>query len=403
MHRVVITGAGAIAAPGPDAPAIWSAMAAGTGAIGPVTNFPPDAITVAIAAQVQGFDPLRHFDEKRLASLDRVTQFALVAAREAVMQSQLQFSATVKERCAVVIGTGVGGELSRDEQSRRLYGEHKQRVHPLAIVRVMSSAPASQVSMEFGAQGPTFGVTSACASSNHALAQALMLVRSGAVDVAIAGGSEACLSVGLIKAWEALRVLADDTCRPFSAHRRGLVLGEGAGIFVLESADHAARRGATVLAELAGAGMTADAGDLVLPSPQGAASAMARALSDAGLRPEEIDYVNAHGTGTAANDVTESAALHQVFGAYAHQVAVSSTKAMHGHALGASGAIELIAVLGALRHGIVPPTINYLERDAACDLDYVPNVPRHREVRAALSNSFAFGGLNAVLALRRAP
>jgi nodulation protein E len=284
---------------------------------------------------------------------------------------------------------------------RRLYGEANPRVHPLTIVRAMSSAPASQVAMAFGLRGPSFGVSSACATSNHAIAQAFGLLRSGEADVAIAGGTEASITRGMVKAWEALRVLADDTCRPFSLGRRGLVLGEGAGVFVLETLEHAQRRGAAVLAELVGAGMTSDASDIVLPDAAGAARAMSGALRMAGLRPDEVDYINAHGTGTPANDSTEVRAIRLAFGDQADRLAVSSTKAMHGHALGAAGAIELIAVLGALRDNVVPPTINHVEPDPACDLNIVPNVAIERPVRAALSNSFAFGGLNAVLALKR--
>jgi nodulation protein E len=301
----------------------------------------------------------------------------------------------------VVIGTGIGGASTQDSMARRLYGEGNPRVHPMAIVRVMPNAPASQISLEMGLRGPVFAVASACASANHALGQALMLLQAGVVDVALAGGVEACITVGTVKAWEAMRVMADDTCRPFSKGRRGLVLGEGAGVFVLETLEHAQARGATILAEFAGAGMSADAADIVMPDAGGAARAMRAALAQAGLVPQDVGYINAHGTGTTANDRTETRAIHAVFGAHARQLAVSSTKSMHGHALGAGGAIELVAVIGALREGVLPPTINHLEADPECDLDVVPNVARERRVDAALSNSFAFGGLNAVLALRR--
>jgi nodulation protein E len=267
----------------------------------------------------------------------------------------------------------------------------------------MPSAPASQVSIEFGITGPTFGVTSACATSNHAFAQALALVRSGMADAALAGGTEACIALGTLRAWEAMRILADDTCRPFCKQRRGLVLGEGAGVLVLEELEHARARGATILAELAGAGMSADAGDIVLPSPTGAASAISAALKDAQLNPDDIDYINAHGTATPANDPTETKAIHMALGDAVRKVAVSSTKAVHGHALGASGALEIVAALGALREGVIPPTANFVDPDPDCDLDYVPNTAREAPVRAALSNAFAFGGLNAVVALKRAP
>ena len=338
---------------------------------------------------------------ERLILLDPVSQYALVAAREALAQSGLTFEEPLADRTAVVIGTGIGGATTQDQMARRLYGEGNPRVHPMAIVRVMPNAPASQISLEFGLRGPAFAVASACASANHALGQALLLLRSGSVEVAVAGGTEACITVGSVKAWEAMRVLADDTCRPFSRHRRGLVLGEGAGIFVLETLQHAQARGAVILAEFCGVGMSADASDIVMPDVGGAARAMRGALADGGLRPEDVGYINAHGTGTVANDPAETRAIRAVFGAHADALAVSSTKSMHGHALGAGGAIELVAVIGALREGVVPPTINYLEPDPECDLDVVPNVAQQRPVQAALSNSFAFGGLNAVVALRR--
>ncbi|HXR62087.1 MAG TPA: beta-ketoacyl-[acyl-carrier-protein] synthase family protein [Rudaea sp.] len=402
-RRVAITGMGVIGALGHDAGTTWSAMREGRSAIGPIVNMPTDLLVIRIAAEIRGYDPLQHFDSKRLILLDRVSQLALVAAREAVAQAGLEFRASgLGERTACIIGTGIGGENSHNEQSSRFYGDRNPRVHPLAIVRVMANAPACHVGMEFGLTGPSFAVVSACASANHAMGQAFEMVRSGKVDLAVTGGSEACITVPTIKAWEAMRVTADDTCRPFCKQRRGMVLGEGAGIFVLEEYEHARRRGATILAEFAGFGMSADAGDIVLPSEAGAAKALSAALADARLAPEDVDYINAHGTGTPANDPTESKAIRRVFGAHADKLAVSSTKSMHGHALGAAGAIELVAAIGALRDGVVPPTANFIDPDPECDLDYVPNTAREMPVAAVLSNSFAFGGLNAVVALRRA-
>ncbi|HEY6940994.1 beta-ketoacyl-[acyl-carrier-protein] synthase family protein [Dokdonella sp.] len=404
MQRVVITGMGAVTALGHTAAATWSAMREGRVAIGPITSLPREGLRFGIAAEVQGFDPLAHFEQKKLILLDRVSQFALVAAREAIAQSGIDFAVDgIGENTAVVIGTGIGGEQTHDEASRRLYAENNPRTHPLTIVRLMANAPASQVCIEHGLTGPSFATSSACASANHALAQAFHMVRSGVAEAAVAGGSEACITLGVIRAWEAMRVMADDTCRPFSKQRRGMVLGEGAAVFVLETLERARRRGATILAEFAGAGMSADAGDIVFPSEAGAAKAIARALADGGLAIDDLDYVNAHGTGTPANDPTESKAIRRVFGAHADALAVSSTKSMHGHALGAAGAIELVATIGALRDGVVPPTMNFLDADPECDLDYVANAARERRVRAALSHSFAFGGLNAVLALRGAP
>ena len=401
MRRVVITGMGCVSALGNTATTTWAGMREGRAGITPLTGLDDPTLRTPVAAQAKAFVASEHFDDKRLVLLDPVSQMALVSARQAVAQSGLSFGAELAERTAVIIGTGIGGASTQDQMAKRLYGERNPRVHPMAIVRVMPNAPASQISLEFGLRGPVFAVASACASSNHALAQALMLLQTGTADVALAGGAEACITVGSVKAWEAMRVMADDTCRPFSLGRRGLVLGEGAGVFVLETLAHAQARGATILAELAGAGMSADAADIVMPDASGAARAMRIALAQAGLATQDIAYINAHGTGTPANDSTETRAIRAVFGAHADALAVSSTKSMHGHALGAGGAIELVAVLGALQEGVVPPTINYLGADPACDLNVVPNTAQQRTVGAALSNSFAFGGLNAVLALRR--
>ena len=402
MHRVVITGMGAVTPLGLTAPATWKSLCEGRSAIAPITSLPRDSLRFGIAAEVRGFDPLAHFEEKKLILFDRVSQLALVAAREAIAQSGVDFARDgLGETTAVIIGTGVGGQHSNEEASRRLYGENNPRLHPLTIVRLMANAPACQISIEHALRGPAFAVVSACASSNHAITQAFHMVRSGGADAAVTGGTEACLTLGTLKAWEAMRVLADDTCRPFSKQRRGLVLGEGAAVFVLETLERAQARGANVLAEIVGAGMSADAGDIVFPSETGAASAIRRALDDARLAADAIDYINAHGTGTPANDTTETRAIRRAFGAHADALAVSSTKSMHGHALGAAGAIELVATIGALRDGVIPPTANFVDPDPECDLDYVPNTAREKTVRAALSNSFAFGGLNAVLALRR--
>ena len=402
-RRIAITGMGAISALGLGAPVLWQGMRDARSGIAPLV--PPcgeTGIRMRVAAMVPGFDPAAHFSPAQLTLLDRVSQFALLAADEAIGQSGLVFDPQLASRTAVVVGTGIGGEMSRDEQSRRLYRDRAERVHPMSIIRIMPSAPASQIGMTFKLQGPTFAVSSACASSNHAVAQAALMIRHGMVDVAIAGGTEACFTLAAIRAWEAMRVVADDTCRPFCAQRQGLVLGEGAGMFVLESMEHARARGAEILAELAGFGIGADAGDIVAPSAEGAASAMRMALNDAGLQAEDIDYINAHGTGTQLNDSTETRAIRLAFGGHADALAISSTKGVHGHALGAAGALELVAVIGALREQVVPPTANFIDPDPACDLDYVPNTARAMTVRAALSNSFAFGGLNAVLALTRA-
>lgn len=392
---------GAVSAFGVGAETLWRQLSGGTSGIRPLRHPEAAQLRVNVAAQVPPtFDPGAYFPEATLTMLDRSSQFALIAANEAVSQAGLAFgTGQLSARTGVVIGCGVGGETTHDEQSRRLYKDNAVRLHPLTIVRIMINAPASQISIAHGLRGPAFVVASACASSNHGIAQAMQMIRSGLADVVLTGGTDSCFSFGHLRAWESMRVLADDTCRPFSANRRGLVLGEGAAVFVLESLAHAQARGARILAELAGFGMSSDARDIVAPDANGAATAMALALADAGLKAEDIDYVNAHGTGTRANDVVETRAIRQVFGPHAEKLAVSSTKSMHGHALGAAGALELVAVVCGLRDGIVPPTANFDQADPECDLDYVPNTARALKIRAALSNSFAFGGLNAVLAV----
>jgi nodulation protein E len=403
QRRVAITGMGAITALGHTAPATWAALAEGRSGIGPIETIPTEQLNVKIAAEVRGFDPAAHIDGKRLPLLDRVSQFAVIAAREAVTQSGLDFRADGRgERTACIVGSGVGGEGTHTEQSKRFWGDKNPRLHPLTIIRIMANAPACHIGIEYGLNGPTFAVVSACASANHAMSQAADLIRSGKVDFAVTGGTEACVTVTTMKAWEAMRITADDTCRPFCKQRRGMVLGEGAGIFVFEEYEHARKRGATILAEFAGSGTSADAADMVFPSEPMVARAIQNALTDAGLDAADVGYINAHGTATPANDPTETRAIRRVFGAHADRLAVSSTKSMHGHALGAAGALELVAAIGALRHGIIPPTANFIDPDPACDLDYVPNTAREKAVKAVLSNSFAFGGLNSVVAIKQA-
>jgi nodulation protein E len=400
MRRVVITGAGTINPLGNDVAETLAAMRAGRCGIGPLDIRDGDRLAVKIGAQVQGFQPEAHFSRQELSFHDRFTLFALIAARQAVAQAGLAFADDLATRCGVVIGTAGGGLNTSDDSYRAVYAEGKNRVHPFTVPRLMHNAAASAVSTAFGLRGPSFCVSTACASSNHAMGLAFQMVRSGAAPVMLAGGAEAMLCFGGIKAWEGLRVMAPEACRPFSADRSGMVQGEGAAVFVFEDRDHARARGAEVLAEVAGFAMTADAGDIVTPSQDGAARAMAGAMTDAGLAPETVGYVNAHGTGTAANDRTECAAIAQVFGDHAARLLVSSTKSMHGHLIGATGAVELLACLMALRDGVIAPTIGYRQPDPDCALDVVPNVARQAQVTVALSNAFAFGGLNAVLALR---
>jgi nodulation protein E len=402
VHRVVVTGLGAVSPIGQTIASYWASLKQGVCGIGPITQVPtPEELIQKVAAEVKDFDPLKHFEERQIATLDRVSQFAVVAAREAIAQAAIKFDMALSVRTATIIGTGVGGQTTLDESFRRVYRDKKTRVFPLTIPKVMANAPASQISMQCGLRGPAFAVASACASATHAIGLALQMVRSGQVDCAVTGGAEACITFGTLRGWEAMRVMSPDTCRPFSKDRKGLVLGEGAAILVLEPLQRAQARGAEILGEIVGFGMSADAADLTAPDQGGMVRALQGALADAQLAPQDIQYVNAHGTGTAANDEAETKALHEVFGQHAGKLAVSSTKSMVGHALGAAGALELVATVLALRENIVPPTIGYLGPDPACDLDYVPNKARALSIDAALSNSFAFGGLNAVLAVKK--
>lgn len=401
MNRVVITGLGVISAAGHNAADFWDRVSKGKPSIGPITTIPTDTLNVKIGAEVAGFEPSDYFDKRQLGMLDRFSQFGLVAAREAVSDSGISFDGEAGERAAAIIGSGVGGQTTLDNSYYAIYAEKKTRVHPFTVPRLMINAATSHITMEHGMKGPAYSIASACSSANHAMGQAFLMVRSGMVDTAVTGGAEATITVGTMKGWEALRVMANDTCRPFSKGRTGMVLGEGAAVFVFETLDNARARGAKIYAEVVGHGLSSDAMDITLPDANGAARAIGGALKDAGLNPEDVDYVNAHGTGTAANDVTETRALKQVFGDLASKFAVSSTKSMIGHALGGAGALELAAVVLGMRDGIAPPTANYQEPDPECDLDYIPNEAREMEINVAISNSFAFGGLNAVVALRK--
>jgi nodulation protein E len=400
LRRVAVTGIGVVSAYGDTFGEFWTGVAAGQSAIRPMTLVTPGTVRFPNAAEAAGFDPLRHFEEKDAGFLDRFAQFAVVAAREALASSGLKMSVAVRKSCAVVTGTSAGGQGTKDANFRSLYAGNG-RVSPLTIPLAMDNAGASRISKEFGITGPVYTVSTACSSANHAIGQAFWMVRDGAAEMAIAGGSEAPFAPGFLKAWEAMRVVSPDTCRPFSLGRRGLILGEGAAMLVLEPLDAARARGAPVWGEIAGFGMSSDAHHLTQPLAEGAALAMQNALDDAGAVPEAIGYINAHGTGTQANDIAEVEAIRAVFGAHAGGLAVSSTKSMHGHALGAAGALEAAATLAAMRGGIIPPTANFIESDPACDLDVVPNHSRPAEFEWAMSNSFAFGGLNAVLVFRR--
>ena len=401
MKRVVITGMGTINALGLDVPSTLAAMAEGRCGIGPLDIRDVDRLQIQIGGQVHGYDETAHFNRQQIVLYDRFTQFTLLAAREAVAQSGILFDGALAALSGVVLGTAGGGVNTWDENYRSVYEEGKNRVHPFVVPKLMNNAAASHVSMAYNIQGPAFSVSTACASSNHAMGLAFGMIRSGMCTAMVTGGSEAMLCFGGIKAWEGLRVMSRDACRPFSATRNGMVQGEGAGVFVFEDYDHARARGAEILCEVAGFSMTSDAADIVMPSKQGAARAIAGALADARITCEKVGYINAHGTGTTANDKTECAAVADVFGTHADRLMISSTKSMHGHLIGGTGAVELLACIMALRDGIIAPTIGYEEPDPECALDVVPNEARQAAVDVVLSNAFAFGGLNAVLALRR--
>jgi len=401
VARVVITGAGTINALAHDVAGTLEAFREGRCGIGPLELRDVERLSIRIGGQVRDWDPEAHFNRQQIVLCDRFTQFTLLAAREAITQSGLDFDGKLGYEAGVVLGTAGGGLTTSDENYRAVYEEGKNRVHPLVVPKLMNNAAASHVSMAFNLKGPSFTVATACASSNHAMGQAYMMIRSGMTKVMVTGGSESMLCFGGIKAWEGLRVMSRDACRPFSANRNGMVQGEGAGIFVFEEYEHARARGAEILAEVAGFAMTSDAGDIVMPSMQGAARAISGALRDARLNGEEVGYINAHGTGTAANDKTECAAVADVFGHHADKLMMSSTKSMHGHLIGGTGAVELLACIMALREGVIAPTIGYEEFDPECALDVVPNEARDAKVDVVLSNAFAFGGMNAVLALRR--
>lgn len=401
MKRVVITGAGTINSLGHSVPDTLEAMREGRCGIAELDFRDVDRLAIKIGGQVRGFEAEGRFNRQQMTLYDRFTQFTLTATKEAIDQSGIEFHGELAARSGVVLGTAGGGVSTWDDNYRSVYENGKNRVHPFVVPKLMNNAAASHVSIEHNIKGPSFTVSTACASSNHAMALAFQMVRSGAAPAMITGGSESMLCFGGVKAWEGLRVMSKDACRPFSANRNGMVQGEGAGVFVFEELEHARARGAEILCEVVGYAMSSDAADIVMPSKQGASRAMSGALADAKIDASGVGYINAHGTGTAANDKTECAAVADVFGPHADDLMISSTKSMHGHLIGGTGAVELLACIMALREGIIAPTIGYQEPDPECALDVVPNEAREAKVDVALSNAFAFGGLNAVLALKR--
>lgn len=397
--RIVITGLGTISGFGLSTGKLWAALIAGESAVKPLSDH-FDGVKASMGVMLPEFDPGDHFTSGEISLLDRFSMYAVMAAREAIADAGFDMADEAIVKAAVIIGSGVGGKHTDEEGYLQLYKNQRSRVHPLSILKGMHSAAASMVSFHLGVKGPVFTVASACSSGAHAISQGAMMIQSGNAEVAIVGGSDSPFTFGLMKAWDALRVITNDACRPFCKTRSGIVLGEGAGIIVLESEEHARMRGARIYAQIAGSGMTSDAGHITRPDVEGMSLAMTNALLYAKINPEEVDYINAHGTGTKANDVAETEAIHKVFGSHAKKLAVSSTKPMHGHALGASSAIEIIATVLTLQNNIIPPTLNYVEEDEECDLDYVPNQAREQNVDVAISNSFAFGGLNVAIVLK---
>lgn len=399
-RRVVVTGLGGVCGTGADVAGFWANAKKGHCGISRRTLTAEEYSLTLPIAPIDGFEARLDGLGREMARADRFTQLAIAAADEAIKDSGVDFAAGLGARTAAIIGTGIGGQTTI-EQGYVGMVRHGRRPHPLSILKFIPNAPASHMSIRYGLKGPAFAISSACASGAHAIGVAGDLIRSGSADAALAGASEAIMTYGALETWKAMHILSDELCRPFSKNRKGLIIGEGAGVLVLEDYEAAKKRGAKIYAELAGFGMNADGKDMINPAVEGAAGAMRLALRTVGPIDPSAVYINAHGTGTLLNDPTETKAIRETFGADADRVVVSSTKAMHGHLLGAAGGIEAIAALKALEEGVIPPTINYDEPDPACDLDYCPNEARARRIDLAVSNSFAFGGLNAVIAFRR--
>ena len=406
VRRVVITGLGVFSSIGRNKGSFLESLLEGRSGVRPISQFDSSSLSIRIAAEIADYNPDDYFPAKRQDLLDKFAQYGLIAAGEALKDSGITIGEDERCRFGVVMGSGMGGAGSYDAGYHNLYAKRVTRLHPFTIPRIMHNAATSQICMEYGAQGPALATATACSSSGHAISEAFHLIKLGLADMMLAGGADAPITYGVMRCWEAVRVLAPGNgnpaaaCRPFSADRKGMVIGEGSGVLLLEELEHALKRGATIYGELAGCGMSSDASHITQPSVDGPVRAIRMALDEAGIEPEEIDYINAHGTGTRLNDVVETQVIKEVFKDHARKLAISSTKSMHGHAMGATGAIESVATVLAVQRGVVPPTANYTEPDPECDLDYVPNEPREMRIRAALSNSFAFGGLNAVLLVR---
>ncbi len=401
MKRVVITGAGAISALGRNVLEHYRSIEKGICGIKELKILDLDSLSIKMGAMVEGYQESEYFSSQQCSIFDRYTQFSIIAANEAMLQSGFEITATNCVKVGVIIGNSGGGLQTLDENYRNVFRHNKKRLHPFIVPKLMANAASSQLSIIFNIQGPSFTVSAACASSNHAMGQAFKLIQSGQLTGAITGGSESMLCFGGLKAWEGLRVMSNTTCRPFSINRDGMVQGEGAAIYFFEEYEHAKKRGATILAEIVGFSMTSDASDIVKPSKDGAKRAMLVALDDAKLDRSQIDYVNAHGTGTVLNDRTESQALNEVFPGSSRVPLVSSTKSMHGHLIGGAGAIELVSCIMSLKYNLIPPTLNFEGFDPDCNLNLVVNNIIEKKVNYVLSNAFAFGGTNSVLIIKK--
>lgn len=407
--RVVVTGMGAITPLGHDVASTWTRLCQGESGVGPVTLFDASNLRTRIAAEVKGFEPVAHFGRREARHYDRFTQFALVAAGQAIADSGLTFDNGASERTGVIIGSGVGGIASLLEAADIYANQGPRRISPFLIPRMLADSAAGQVAITFGIRGPNMAVVAACATGTNVIGEAAEMIRRGWVDAVVAGGSEAAITGVSLAAFNVMRAISTDNenptraSRPFDATRNGFVMGEGAGILVLERLERALARDAHIYGQVVGYGSTADAFHMAAPAEdgRGAAQSMRMALEEAGLSPAEVDYINAHGTSTPLNDKTETMATKTVFEEHAYHVAISSTKSMIGHLLGAAGAVEAIICLKALNEGLIPPTINYQHPDPDCDLDYVPNVARPAAIRTAMSNSFGFGGHNATIILQK--
>jgi nodulation protein E len=400
-RRIVITGIGSICGLGNNVPELWKNVVECSNGIGPITASDLQGLRFRNASEIRDYDPSSYFTSREMMTMDRVSQYSMIAAREAVGDAGIEWNDVMKDDTCIITGCSIGGQDSQNVGFHDLYVKNKPSINPMTVPRIMPNAPASHISMEFGITGFAYTISSACSSSNHAIGNAFWAIRNGISDMAVTGGMETPLSYGFLKAWEALRVISPGTCRPFDKGRQGIILGEGAAILILEELESALKRKARIHAEIVGFGMSSDASHITKPARHGPEKAMKLALKDAAINPEDIDYINAHGTGTPVNDSMEIAAIKEVFGEHAYKLAVSSTKSLHGHILGATGAVEAVITALALEKQIYPPTGNFNDPDPECDLDIVPNESRNAKMEYAMSNSFAFGGLNAVIILKK--